>query len=135
MRRKETEAKQATNIFKRNSLFLNANIKVSFVALNQIQKMNPISKAVSGQFWNCYVQQNCWVQFVRLQTAPFSRSTFSGGLGLADSRNISGKCFLRVFLSFSTSRCRRRCANSMQPFSCPTTHFRWQTQMRNSCFT
>ena len=31
------KAKQATNIFKRNSLFFKANIKISFVALNQIR--------------------------------------------------------------------------------------------------
>ena len=56
------KAKQATKCFIENSLYLKANIKVSFVALNQIRNSKnecDFKKIVSGQFWDCCVQQNC----------------------------------------------------------------------------
>ena len=54
------KVKQATKIFKRNSLSLRANIKVSFVALNQIRNSKnecDFKKIVSGQFWDCCVHK------------------------------------------------------------------------------
>ena len=55
------KVKQATNAFKRNSLFLMVNIKVSFVALNQIRNDSKnerdFKRIVSGQFRNCCVHK------------------------------------------------------------------------------
>ena len=68
------KAKQATNIFKRNSLFFKANIKVSFVALNQIRHESKnerdLKRIVFGQLRDCCVHKIAHTP----QTAIFSRS-------------------------------------------------------------